>query len=424
MKKYKYSKYNYKYTSNNHTYIYNTLSGMNAEVNSISNIKLPEKNNIIFSEGLNEQLHSAGILLDSNVNEELLLTQLFYNYENNGELFLIILPTEQCNLRCIYCYEDFKNGIMSTSVQENLLIFLYSILPHYKRLYISWFGGEPLLAVNIIEKLSAEIIKLSVKHQIDFHAGITTNGTLLSSEIFERLLNCRIYDYQITLDGAKETHDKQRINVNHKGTFDVIYRNLLDMKKSDKQFGVILRTNISKETTTSLYNYIDNIKNDFGDDKRFMLHFVAIADLTGTLHTTIDLCDTYCLFQYYKYAKSIGISFDFYKSMFKPTGMICYAANPNAMVIGSDGKIYKCTVAFNNPVNTIGELKNGKALIDYEKKLLWEQNGFETSIKCTTCKFSPICFGKFCPLEKIINKKEPCPPFYKYINTYLQLMHK
>ena len=31
---------------------------------------------------------------------------------NNRELELIILPTEKCNFRCTYCYEDFAIGKM------------------------------------------------------------------------------------------------------------------------------------------------------------------------------------------------------------------------------------------------------------------------------------------------------------------------
>ena len=39
-------------------------------------------------------------------------------------LELIILPTEKCNFRCTYCYEDFELGKMPEAVQrgiENLI---------------------------------------------------------------------------------------------------------------------------------------------------------------------------------------------------------------------------------------------------------------------------------------------------------------
>ena len=155
-----------------------------------------------------------------------------------------------------------------------------------------------------------------------------------------------------------------------------------------------------------------------------MLHLVAIADLSGNTKATIDLCDTFHLFPYYRYALKKGIDFEFYKTLFMPTNMICYAANPNSFVIGSDGIIYKCSVAFDNPLNQIGYLRSGRMVLDYDKMKKWTRNGVETSQYCSKCKFLPVCFGKFCPLEKNINNREPCPPFKKYIDYYMQLFEK
>ena len=33
---------------------------------------------------------------------------------SNRRLELIVMPTEQCNFRCIYCYEDFRMGRMNS----------------------------------------------------------------------------------------------------------------------------------------------------------------------------------------------------------------------------------------------------------------------------------------------------------------------
>lgn len=108
--------------------------------------------------------------------------------------------------------------------------------------------------------------------------------------------------------------------------------------------------------------------------------------------------------------------------MYKPTKMICYAANPNSLVIGSDGLVYKCTVAFDLKENIIGKIQNGEVNLNFTKHKMWVNNGFENSDKCCDCKFVPVCYGKFCPLEKIINKKEPCPPFSTYIQRYLEVL--
>lgn len=425
MSKYKKSYYNYYFNYNNNTVIFNTLTGQ------ISKLEGPEialfncntsayKPESLNSEKEKELLYKS-MILNCEVDERKIIEKNYLDYINNNELFLIILPTEQCNLRCIYCYEKFTKGSMTIDLQKSVISFLEKKLENYKALYISWFGGEPLLAIDVIESMSKEIIALCKEKNVTYYAGITTNGTLLNEKNFKLLLNARVYDYQITLDGCQETHDNQRVDMSGEGTFSKIYNNLLIMKSFKDNFGVILRTNIGVETEISVNSYIDKIYMDFGNDTRFKLHLVAIADLTGELKSTIDLCDTSHLFPFYNYARSKGIDFNYYKSLYKPGGMICYAANPNSFVIGSDGNIYKCTVAFEEEVNNVGKLENGKLNCINRKLCLWNNNGFETSEKCKYCKFLPICFGKFCPLEKIIHHEEPCPPFKKYIERYFKL---
>ncbi len=425
MNKYKLSNYNYYFEYEDYMVVFNSLSGQVIKLQGLDKeLMIKKTTKIAEMNALDkkaEELIDKGMILSDDIDEKQVVQHLFKDYLRGQELFLIILPTEQCNLRCIYCYEKFQKGSMAAIVQDNILEFLDTKLSQYKALYISWFGGEPLLAMDIIEKMSGKIIELCNRKGVLYCAGITTNGTLLNEKNFKRLLKCKVIDYQITLDGGKDTHDVQRVTISGKETFTIIYNNIKMMKMSNETFTVILRTNIGVETERSIKDYIDNVCDDFKDDVRFKLHFVAIADLTGNLKATIDLCDTYQLFQYYHYARKKGIKFDYYKSLYRPVGMICYAANPNAFVIGADGNIYKCTVAFENSTNIIGKLEHGEMNLDSEKIHMWEENGFETSEKCESCKFLPLCMGKFCPLEKIVHGKEPCPPFEKYIKKYFEI---
>ena len=79
---------------------------------------------------------------------------------------------------------------------------------------ISFFGGEPLMYFNtvakpIIKHLEQEIASSKVKVHIHF----TTNGYLLNSRLINYLKGKSI-SFQITLDGAKEDHDKTRFTKN------------------------------------------------------------------------------------------------------------------------------------------------------------------------------------------------------------------
>ena len=68
-------------------------------------------------------------------------------------LNLTVLPTEQCNFRCVYCYESFCRGGMSPVVVTALERFLDLRAPGLDRLSIAWFGGEPLLAADVVERI-------------------------------------------------------------------------------------------------------------------------------------------------------------------------------------------------------------------------------------------------------------------------------
>ncbi|MDT2291791.1 hypothetical protein P7H15_01100 [Paenibacillus larvae] len=62
--------------------------------------------------------------------------------------------------------------------------------------------------------------------------------------------------------------------------------------------------------------------------------------------------------------------------------------------------IYKCTVAFNNPYNHVGDLlENGQMILDQERWSLWITGGVNEDPMCTKCFFRPSCQGNACPLN-------------------------
>src|SRR5688572_26182612 len=72
-------------------------------------------------------------------------------------LHLILLPTEKCNFRCTYCYEDFSVGRMPSDVVSGIERMIERRAPGLRLLGIDWFGGEPLLARDIVEQVSARV---------------------------------------------------------------------------------------------------------------------------------------------------------------------------------------------------------------------------------------------------------------------------
>lgn len=88
----------------------------------------------------------------------------------------------------------------------------------YKELHISYFGGEPLLNVEILVYLDDCFKKIANEHDVKYVPTLTTNGSLLTTDI---LKNIKFQIIQITLDGQKRNHELLRkSSFNFENTFD------------------------------------------------------------------------------------------------------------------------------------------------------------------------------------------------------------
>ena len=101
-----------------------------------------------------QTLYKHGYIISPYTNEESLKRYRIMEQVMDNSLHLILLPTEQCNFRCKYCYETFKKGKMSETVQQSIIKYVRKNIHKYTGLYVSWFGGEPLIAMDVIERLS------------------------------------------------------------------------------------------------------------------------------------------------------------------------------------------------------------------------------------------------------------------------------
>lgn len=101
-------------------------------------------------------LKTGGFLIDDSIDEKAILKyeQLCSRY-SRSHLSLVIAATSNCNFRCVYCYERsvLRASTMSEATQEAIVKFVESEAPHLESFTVTWYGGEPLLALDIIESL-------------------------------------------------------------------------------------------------------------------------------------------------------------------------------------------------------------------------------------------------------------------------------
>lgn len=159
---------------------------------------------------------------------------LEYYIHNNLEQIIIQL-TQNCNLRCSYCaymggYDNrtYSNKTISLEAIRKGVDYLFAHAQNTKQISIGFYGGEPLLEMPLLKK-AVEYIE-EVKEGRNVRLGLTTNGTLLSDDNVEYFMEKDIH-ILISLDGAKEYHNANRVFPNGEGSFDVIMEKLSHIKE-------------------------------------------------------------------------------------------------------------------------------------------------------------------------------------------------
>ena len=142
---------------------------------------------------------------------------------------LCLMVAQDCNLRCKYCFGDGGNygmerAVMSPEVGCRAVDFLIEGSGPRKHCEIDFFGGEPLLNMKTIKKVTEHIRKREKETGKIFKLTLTTNGMLLNDANIA-WLNENDFSLVLSLDGRRETNDAMRPDVGGHGTYERIVEN-------------------------------------------------------------------------------------------------------------------------------------------------------------------------------------------------------
>lgn len=343
---------------------------------------------------------------------------------------LCIMPTEKCNFRCTYCYETFAKGRMPPNLVKAVIQFLAHETPKFKAYSLGWFGGEPLLQTDVIMEVVKAYRQLQAQYGFLGSVGITTNGYLLDGETRRSLARLPVDLYHISVDGPASVHNSQRVMPSGADTYERILSNIKGLL-ADTAAHVIFRVNVdtsiegrAAEVAGWLRSQIVPLFSDYSDRLRY--HIVSVWDATTTSVEGICVSD----------AARFQRRFTIEKAVAEATGedvaarlaahaaplgaMACYAGKPHQYVLGSDGQVYKCTVALDLPENKIGQLlPDGTLDIDPALEALWTSSNVLTDPVCGSCAFGGSCMGLHCPLTRLQTGTQPCPTEKRFVRTYL-----
>lgn len=143
----------------------------------------------------------------------------------------------RCNLRCTYCYATggvygTPGTLMSYSTAVQAVEFLLDQIGQGESARIHFFGGEPLLAWDLLQRTIPYIRRREKEEDKNLSLHLTTNGTLLTDDVISFLHR---YDVRVavSLDGPPHIHDSMRVFPNGTGSYQRILPNiekLLDLQ--------------------------------------------------------------------------------------------------------------------------------------------------------------------------------------------------
>lgn len=357
---------------------------------------------------------------ESEDNDLLELSKKYFGVKKLRIPNIVIYLTNECNLRCSYCYSGYENEKKNEKISKKDVEQIFEAIDRIyeeneylpQKPIISLFGGEPLLPSN---KQVVEYIIEKMNQQKFQYLEIVTN--LVNVQAFRDIVNKfkeRI-SFRVTLNGDESIHDNMRKFPNGEGTYKIIFSNiqfvLKNMPKAVIDLSILIDKSITNQNINNLFN--DLKKEGFLDTSRVQVRFGHIQFRSsyvcpGFENRIMDVSDYYPTLLNYKKNNSLmddsmiqGSSMYFLKEVYsslKNRGKVVYpnyrgcdAVYPGRFCFFTDGQIYPCFDCVGMNGFAIGTYRENIEF--YKEYETWKNFSVVDIEKCRLCKYVGICNG-------------------------------
>ena len=430
------SKFNIIQRIDDHILIYNTYTTSMVELEPELYLSIFE-NGDTNHEAEIRQLFSMGFLVDDHLDELAEQKQLRDTVvSTSGDLIsnIIIAPTLACNAHCFYCFENgHRKGTMTPDTALAVVQFLKE---HWdgNRIGITWFGGEPLMAADIIEIIIDELNR----EGIPFASKITTNGSLLTSEMIKRIQQkWNVDKIQITVDAL---HKKYNAIKNYTGIADAFSLVMDNIRLClEAELPIRIRINFDPDKMDTAVQTMNYLNKTFGNYPNIKVYFAPIDEddcVVRNITDTFSDQEEHPYIKLIQYGRKHGLYRGFpdmedddYTQVFDSHGLLkklkiypqpinCYASCQNVFSIDCNGKLYKCHRGLGRNEYASGDVFTGVVKNDIyhffcDTEVIMDE--------CNNCAILPICQGGCKINSRLYKGKGCCAPSKSIINQLVQL---
>jgi len=320
--------------------------------------------------------------------------------------------TRNCNFSCRYCplansdeiIHKQKETCMSLSTAKNSVDYLYNHAKDVNKVYIYYYGGEPLLSFELIKQTTLYAKSKFFSKEISFV--IITNGALLNDNIIDFLVENN-FVLIISFDGEEKiqnNHRKQRIN--GEKTYNKVLNNILHIKNN---YSTYYKKNV-KFNAVSFYDEDRKRLYDFflqkleKDNHAINLIFPDIRGIDYVYNMwALKQGGIKENFIKKEHEKFINI----YRNKNESNDCIWYGSGNcipgvQKLFVSVDGLFYPCEKVVEDKFTCIGSLEKG---FDVEKIIQISDIPNITLDHCKKCWAFKFCSTCICYCADNINKK-------------------
>jgi uncharacterized protein len=408
------------------------------------------KDNGLFDAGF-KNIHAQG-----RINSRLIKKQL----ANLSQLLFEV--TDACNLKCKYCaygefycdYDKRENSYMSFPMAKVMIDYFVEQwkspdnLSINQTIYVSFYGGEPLLNMKLIKQIINYIESFNLTN-MNFRWSMTTNGMLLDK--YMDYIAEKNFSLLISLDGNEENNG-YRVDHNGKNSFPKVSKNIkLLMNKHQEYFDQSVNFNSvlhNKNSVTETVNFINDMftktpsvaeLNPTGIRPDKVPEFkLAYQNTMESLHNSTDYEKISTILGvknpefrglltfFHKYSGNVYINYsdllhERNKQSYIPTGT-CFPFGKK-IFLTVNGKILPCERI--GQIHQLGQVNETGIELDVEKISTKYNTYFDKLEKqCSNCYISTSCSQCIFNISTINSEVVKCEDFigFERFRNYLSSM--
>lgn len=353
-----------------------------------------------------ELLRSRGLIVPQDVDEidSLRLRFLTGRFASHA-LNLYVTPTLACNLRCGYCFEGLAQSRvarkgMDRRTENAVVRYIATQACGRESVGITWFGGEPLLALPAIERMSRLLVPAFRKVGIRYSATILTNGTLVDRKAAAVLKRSRVSGAQVTVD-VPSSERRDRLGL------DTLDRALDGAALLAETLNVTLRVNVCRDDEGQFQLLYEGLLR-----RKLHLRLRAI-DFSQVVQPECGRGLCLVLMGHQAYTAVLDRERNRARSLGLPAPILhlrsqgpCMAVSHATAVVGPDGALWKCPEDIGLAERSYGSVFDDE--VNPSNLVPWLTYDWFAHRECEGCSVLPQCAGG-CPHRRLFPTHAPAP---------------